>query len=42
MADTWPGNRQPIPAFIFGRTSRSIDATTEMWTFFSAQQRSSL
>ena len=30
---TWPGGRA-LPEWIVGPTSRSIDATTEMWTFF--------
>ncbi len=29
----WPGGRR-MPEWIFGRTSSSIDATSEMWTFF--------
>jgi polyhydroxybutyrate depolymerase len=32
---TWPGGR-PLPEWFVGPTSRSIDATRELWTFFSA------
>ncbi len=31
----WPGGR-PLPAFLVGPYSRSIDATRVMWTFFAA------
>ncbi|HUP62920.1 MAG TPA: PHB depolymerase family esterase [Thermoanaerobaculia bacterium] len=31
---TWPGGA-PLPEWFVGKTSRSIDATTEMWRFFS-------
>ncbi|MGK2934776.1 MAG: extracellular catalytic domain type 1 short-chain-length polyhydroxyalkanoate depolymerase [Gemmatimonadaceae bacterium] len=34
---TWPGGG-PLPEWFTGRTSRSIDATNEMWAFFSAHQ----
>lgn len=30
---TWPGG-QPMPEWFVGPTSRSIDATSEMWAFF--------
>lgn len=30
---TWPGGKA-LPRWIFGPTSRNIDATTAMWTFF--------
>jgi polyhydroxybutyrate depolymerase len=30
---TWPGGK-PLPEWIVGPTSRSIDATREMWAFF--------
>ena len=30
---TWPGGG-PLPEWFVGRTSRSIDATSEMWAFF--------
>src|SRR5258706_16448789 len=32
---TWPGG-QPLPEWFAGRTSISIDATREMWSFFKA------
>lgn len=32
---TWPGG-DPLPEWFAGPTSRSIDATTEMWAFFRA------
>lgn len=32
---TWPGGT-PMPAWLVGPTSRSIDATSEMWAFFRA------
>ena len=32
---TWPGG-QPLPEWFAGRTSTSIDATREMWSFFKA------
>ena len=31
----WPGGNKPLPAWMVGRTSRSIDATSLMWAFFS-------
>lgn len=30
---TWPGG-QPLPEWFAGRTTRSIDASSEMWAFF--------
>jgi polyhydroxybutyrate depolymerase len=30
---TWPGG-EPLPEWFVGRTSRSIDATRQMWAFF--------
>lgn len=30
---TWPGGK-PMPEWILGRTSRNIDATSQMWAFF--------
>jgi polyhydroxybutyrate depolymerase len=32
---TWPGGT-PLPKWFVGRTTRSIDATSLMWSFFSA------
>lgn len=34
---TWPGGK-PLPEWLAGRTSNSIDATSQMWSFFSEQQ----
>lgn len=34
---TWPGG-QPLPEWFAGPTSRSIDATSEMWNFFRAHR----
>ena len=34
---SWPGGK-PMPAWLVGRTSRSIDATREMWAFFREHQ----
>ncbi len=34
---TWPGGG-PLPEWFAGRTSSSIDATSEMWAFFSAHR----
>jgi polyhydroxybutyrate depolymerase len=33
---TWPGSGSPLPAFLFGRTSRTFDATTVSWEFLAA------
>jgi polyhydroxybutyrate depolymerase len=30
---TWPGGK-PLPAWLVGPTSHSVDATSEMWSFF--------
>jgi polyhydroxybutyrate depolymerase len=32
---TWPGG-DPMPAWLVGRTTTSIDATRLMWSFFQA------
>ncbi len=34
---SWPGGK-PLPEWWVGPTSRSIDATSQMWTFFRAHQ----
>ena len=34
---TWPGGK-PLPAWWVGPTSRSIDASSQMWTFFREHQ----
>jgi len=31
---TWPGGMQYMPKLVIGRTSREIDANTEIWNFF--------
>jgi polyhydroxybutyrate depolymerase len=36
---TWPGNRQPLPRLLFGRTSGAFDATKVIWDFLSAHRR---
>ncbi len=36
----WPGGK-PIPEWMVGRLSNSIDATSEMWAFFSAHRLAS-
>jgi polyhydroxybutyrate depolymerase len=33
---TWPGSGEQMPEWFVGLTSRSIDATSEMWAFFRA------
>ncbi len=33
---TWPGGSQYLPALLIGRTSRDIDASEFIWTFFAA------
>lgn len=33
---TWPGLDDPLPEFLAGRTTRSIDATEIIWRFFRA------
>jgi polyhydroxybutyrate depolymerase len=35
---TWPGPSQ-LPRFLFGRTSRTFDATAVIWSFLSAHTR---
>jgi poly(3-hydroxybutyrate) depolymerase len=32
---TWPGSHLTLPAFLFGRTSRTFDATRLIWEFFA-------
>ncbi len=34
----WPGGK-PVPKWLFGPTTNSIDATSEMWAFFREHQR---
>ena len=36
---TWPGNPQPLPRFLFGRTSDTFAATKVIWEFLSAHAR---
>lgn len=36
---TWPGSRIAMPAFMFGRTSRTFDATKVSWEFLAAHTR---
>lgn len=31
---TWPGGWQYLPEFVVGKTSRELDANTEIWNFF--------
>jgi polyhydroxybutyrate depolymerase len=33
---TWPDSRFALPAFLFGRTTRTFDATRLIWEFFAA------
>jgi polyhydroxybutyrate depolymerase len=35
----WPGSRFTVPAFLFGRTSRTFDATRVCWEFFATHGR---
>ena len=35
---TWPGG-EPMPEWFVGPTSRSVDATRQMWAFFREHQR---
>ncbi len=35
---TWPGGK-PLPEWMVGPTSRSIDATSQMWAFFREHRR---
>ncbi len=36
---TWPGSRIALPALIFGRTSRTFDATRVAWEFLAGHTR---
>jgi polyhydroxybutyrate depolymerase len=36
---TWPGNSQPLPRLLFGRTSHAFDATKVIWNFLAAHHR---
>jgi polyhydroxybutyrate depolymerase len=36
---TWPGSRITLPGFLFGRTSRTFDATQVCWNFLAAHSR---
>jgi polyhydroxybutyrate depolymerase len=36
---TWPGSRFKLPAFLFGRTSRTFDATRVSWEFLARHDR---
>jgi polyhydroxybutyrate depolymerase len=36
---TWPGGLQYMPSFIVGKTSRDIDATEVIWSFFKKHSR---
>jgi polyhydroxybutyrate depolymerase len=36
---TWPRSRFTLPAFLFGRTSRTFDGATVIWEFFSTHGR---
>jgi len=36
---TWPGSRIALPAFMFGRTSRTFDATKVAWEFLAGHTR---
>lgn len=36
---TWPGGWQYLPAFIVGHTSRQLDASDAIWSFFAAHPR---
>jgi polyhydroxybutyrate depolymerase len=33
---TWPGSNVSLPRVLFGRTSRTFDATRVIWSFVSA------
>lgn len=35
---TWPGGK-PLPAWLLGPTSASVDATSEMWSFFQQHRK---
>jgi len=36
---TWPGSRIALPGFLFGRTSRTVDATRVSWEFLASHRR---
>jgi polyhydroxybutyrate depolymerase len=36
---TWPSSRITLPSFVFGRTSRTFDATRVSWEFFQSHGR---
>jgi polyhydroxybutyrate depolymerase len=36
---TWPGAHIPLPAMLFGRTSRTFDAAAVCWVFLAAHTR---
>ncbi len=36
---TWPGSHFTLPAFLFGRTSHTFDATRVSWDFLAAHRR---
>jgi polyhydroxybutyrate depolymerase len=36
---TWPGSRFTLPAFLFGRTTRTFDATRVSWEFLASHAR---
>jgi polyhydroxybutyrate depolymerase len=36
---TWPGGLQYLPAWLIGKTSRDIDASEVIWTFFKKHSR---
>lgn len=36
---TWPGGDQYLPVRLVGRVSRELDATEEVWRFFSAHRK---
>jgi polyhydroxybutyrate depolymerase len=36
---TWPGGKQYLPAMVIGKTTRNLDASEELWRFFSRHSR---
>jgi polyhydroxybutyrate depolymerase len=36
---TWPGGKQYLPAMVIGKTTRNMDASEELWIFFSRHSR---
>jgi len=36
---TWPGSRFTLPGFLFGRTTRTFDATRVSWEFLASHRR---